>query len=85
MWCISDSGISVSLITKHSYHNNDSMRIFLNISSVILRGGLDLAAAQSSIFGSARNFFGSLCRLAGSSRKLRLNSNHAPKVNARDY
>jgi len=46
------------------------------------RENVDLGAAQSSIFGSARNFFG--CS-AGSSRKLRLNSNHAPKVNARPY
>ena len=44
---------------------------------------LDLGAAQSSIFGSARNFLSA--RSAGSSRKLRLNSNHAPKVNARPY
>ena len=43
---------------------------------------LDLGAAQSSIFGSARNFS---ARSAGSSRKLRVNSNHAPKVNAHPY
>ena len=43
---------------------------------------LDLGAAQSGIFGSARNFFGSLSRLEP---KIRHNSNHAPKVNTRPY
>jgi len=43
---------------------------------------LNLGAAQSSIFGSARIFS---ARSAGLRRKLRLNSNHAPEVNARPY
>jgi len=45
---------------------------------------VDLGAAQSGIFGSARLGIFS-ARLAGPSRKLWLDSNHAPKVNARPY
>ena len=41
-----------------------------------------MGAAQSSIFGRLGIFS---TRSAGSSRKLRLNSNHALKVNARPY
>jgi len=41
-----------------------------------------MGAAQSNIFGSAGIFS---ARSAGSSQKLRLNSNHVPKVNARPY
>ena len=83
IWSHTDSELT---ITTKFPRNSQTMRnhekavtqkciiIDNNIYRALAQCRLDLGAAKSSIFGSA-----------GSSQKLRLNSNHAPKDNARPY